>query len=170
MKGDEDSSSSSACSWESAPSEDQLSEEDCGEAVSLFCTETFDSTAECWSFMEGVHEFSLDKIQKQFGDDWTMYHKIRLINHLRKLGPEKARSANLSCDEPFWTSEEALIPVLADDLLLFDGDHSSDGTTHVEGVIAEDAAKHEAMPASLIEDLMDDDGIETKGDRGIQGL
>jgi len=116
---------------------DPLSEEECGEAVSLFCPTSFPTARMCWDFMEREYSFSLPRIRAEWGDQWTPYHKIRLVNRLRALGPEKARAAVIasgsgssSCgigmDEPFWVSDDALMPVLEDDGLLIMADEDEE--------------------------------------------
>lgn len=124
------SDDSSECgTLSSMPTGDALSEEGCDDAVSLFCDTAFPTARECWDFMEREYAFSLARIRAAWGDAWSPYHKIRLVNRLRLLGPDKARAAiasSIGLDEPFWASDEALIPVRADDALLIIDDTDED--------------------------------------------
>eukprot|EP00930_Biecheleria_cincta_P005032 TRINITY_DN10595_c0_g1_i1.p1 TRINITY_DN10595_c0_g1~~TRINITY_DN10595_c0_g1_i1.p1 ORF type:complete len:580 (-),score=148.18 TRINITY_DN10595_c0_g1_i1:348-2087(-) len=104
-------------------------DEDFGQVLSPFGTETFSGADACWAHAESNYGFSLQALKRSIGSDWSDYHRIRLVNHLRRLGPEVARreAPLIFADSPMWTDDALLIPVLEDDLLLFDGgDESQD--------------------------------------------
>mmetsp|Transcript_26366 Transcript_26366/g.48160 ORF Transcript_26366/g.48160 Transcript_26366/m.48160 type:complete len:173 (-) Transcript_26366:211-729(-) len=93
--------------------------------VSLFGPETFPSARACWQHAEQVHGFSLAKLRALFGaDGWTDYHRIRLVNYLRKVGPDAAaeEAQRLSAESSIWSDDALLTPVFADgdDGLLFE--------------------------------------------------
>ena len=105
--------------------------EDTGEVLSPFGPETFANAELCWAHAESVHGFSLRALRQRVGRTWSDYHRIRLVNHLRKLGPEAALReapslAALTADSPIWEREDLLMPVLGDDLLLFDAVEESE--------------------------------------------
>lgn len=106
--------------------------EDIGEVLSPFGPETFASAELCWAHAESAHGFSLKALRRRVGrNEWSDYHRIRLVNYLRKLGPETAcheasAMAMLTAESPIWEREDLLMPVLADDLLLFDAVEESE--------------------------------------------
>ncbi|CAE7498101.1 rmt3 [Symbiodinium pilosum] len=105
--------------------------EDVGEVLSPFGPETFASAELCWTHADSAHGFSLKTLRNRVGKEWSDYHRIRLVNHLRKLGPEAARREvpslmALTAESEIWELEDLLMPVLADDLLLFDAVEESD--------------------------------------------
>ena len=81
---------------------------------------------ECWAHAESQLGFSLKELRAIIGVEvWSDYHRIRLVNHLRRLGPEAAGAAfsellQAGCESPIWEEDELLMPVLEDDALLFD--------------------------------------------------
>ncbi|CAE8591118.1 unnamed protein product [Polarella glacialis] len=96
---------------------------DFGEVLSPFGPETFASASACWAQAESQHRFSLSSIRGQIGQEvWSDYHRIRLVNHLRTLGPEAARQQAplLTATSPIWSDDSLLQPVLEGDELLFD--------------------------------------------------
>mmetsp|Transcript_35310 Transcript_35310/g.75237 ORF Transcript_35310/g.75237 Transcript_35310/m.75237 type:complete len:609 (+) Transcript_35310:76-1902(+) len=110
---------------------DAVSDEDMDcDFKSPFDAKVFATAAECWGHAEKAYGFSLAKIKRDAQGSWTDYHRIKLINYLRKLGPEEARrvaptlsaSALLSALE----DDSLLIPVMPDDSLLFEEDSDAE--------------------------------------------
>jgi len=107
-----------------------MDDDDMGfEAQSPFGPETFRSAAACWRHAAARHGFSLAGLRARLGDAWTDYHRIRLVNYLRSLGPEEAQKQAplLGPDSGhIWEDEALLMPVLEDDPLLFDEEDDGD--------------------------------------------
>lgn len=100
------------------------------EVRSPFGPEVFPSAAACWAHAAAEHGFSLAALRCRFGDAWTDYHRIRLVNYLRSLGPEEARriapglapETGAAFEAAVWEDDAWLRPVLDDDPLLFEDD------------------------------------------------
>lgn len=116
---------------ESSESEGEVAgdEEDSDEGgvpvQSLFGPEMLPSASAFWKHAAEAHGLSLAKLRQQIGVDvWDDYHRIRLVNFLRKMGPEQARAAvgKLGSESELWKDDSLLLPVLQDDPLLFDDD------------------------------------------------
>jgi len=96
-------------------------------ALSLFGPERFPSAAAFWCHAEAEYGFSLAKLRKEVGvESWTDYHRMRLVNHLRKMGPTAAKNeiCKISRSSEIWSNDELLQPVLGDDVLLFEDDEN----------------------------------------------
>mmetsp|Transcript_42069 Transcript_42069/g.116185 ORF Transcript_42069/g.116185 Transcript_42069/m.116185 type:complete len:580 (+) Transcript_42069:73-1812(+) len=100
-------------------------DDDCGEVLSPFGEKRFPMAAACWAHAAQAHGFSLEGLRRQVGQEaWTDYHRIRLVNFLRALGPERARdeAPRLTGTSEIWQDERWLQPVMENDALLFDDD------------------------------------------------
>merc|ERR1712039_158757 len=67
-------------------------------------------------------------LRKEIGQDWTDYHRIRIVNYLRSIGPKAAceQAAKLSASSSIWNEDKFLFPVMDDDALLFADDFEDD--------------------------------------------
>lgn len=111
---------------------DAASDEDMNcEFFSPFGPEVFATAAACWAHAEQVHGFSLRRLREGLAGAWTDYHRIRLVNHLRRMGREEAclRAAKLNQASlaAIWEDDELLKPVVEDDALLWEEEDDDDG-------------------------------------------
>ncbi|KAI0917627.1 hypothetical protein AcW1_007211 [Taiwanofungus camphoratus] len=84
---------------------------------SLFDHEkTFTSVPEALNHDKLVHGFDLDEVCARLALD--PHGRIRLINWIRKTKPSLLEVATLKGNEPFFSSDEYLMPVIEDDPLL----------------------------------------------------
>jgi len=147
--GSDDSSDGGGPVWGSE-AEDMAGDgddDDAQQVVSPFGPEVFASAAECWAHAAEKHGFSLKQLRDQIGRGaWTDYHRIRLVNYLRSLGPESAlvEASKLGPDSGIWEDDAWLRPVLDDDMLLFEDDP--------DDAFEEDAAGREVPPAAASEE------------------
>jgi len=101
----------------------------------LFSDRIFPNAQAFWAHAAAEHGFSVDTLRSEIGREvWTDYHRIRLVNYLRSLGPEKAlqEAPKLTADNALWSDDAWLQPVMEDDPLLFeeDGMEPEDGGCH----------------------------------------
>lgn len=110
---------------------DEQGSDDFGEPVqSLFGPQIFPSAAAFWEHAAKEHGLCLATLRSQIGVDvWNDYHRIRLVNFLRKMGPEQAciAATTLGPASEIWSDDSLLQPVLEDDGLLFEDDGLEDG-------------------------------------------
>jgi len=129
-------------------------EEDCS-VQSLFGPETFDSASAFWRHATEVHGFSLVDLRERIGrSTWTDYHRIRLVNYLRSLGPEAAKHEALLLDagSGLWSDDSLLQPVLEDDGLLFEDD-GLDSDDDDDEAARKMAAMEQADPTELVAEI-----------------
>lgn len=95
---------------------------------SLFDEEKdFPSIDEALRYDQSTHGFSLAETCTRLNLD--LHQRIRLINYIRKDKPTPSQLSSLTGKEPFFTSDEYLLPVIEDDPLLqldLDDDWSDD--------------------------------------------
>ncbi|KIO02960.1 hypothetical protein M404DRAFT_638181 [Pisolithus tinctorius Marx 270] len=95
---------------------------------SLFDEEKdFPSVDEALRHDQSTHGFSLAETCTRLNLD--LHQRIRLINYIRKDKPAPSQLSSLTGKEPFFTSDEYLLPVIEDDPLLqldLDDDWSDD--------------------------------------------
>jgi len=150
-----------------------LSHDDAGDADNFgaevsrspFGPETFPTAAACWEHAAKAHSFSLQRLRVAVGTGvWNDYHRIRLVNHLRSLGPDRARieAPNISADSPIWQDDKLLQPVLEDDQLLWedvDDGQGVDNNTDSAAAACESmsgtgaAAPSQVDPAELVAEV-----------------
>ncbi|KAI0060468.1 S-adenosyl-L-methionine-dependent methyltransferase [Artomyces pyxidatus] len=86
--------------------------------TSLFEDKTLSSTAEALAYDKKIHNFDLTSVCKQLALDF--HKRVRLINYIRKERPTAASLQSLTGTEPFFSSDDYLVPVIEDDPLLVD--------------------------------------------------
>mmetsp|Transcript_126053 Transcript_126053/g.251661 ORF Transcript_126053/g.251661 Transcript_126053/m.251661 type:complete len:565 (+) Transcript_126053:72-1766(+) len=101
----------------------------------LFSDRVFPNAQAFWAHAATEHGFSIDTLRSKIGREvWTDYHRIRLVNFLRSLGPQKAlqEAPKLTAENALWSDDSWLQPVMEDDPLLFeeDGMDPEDGGCH----------------------------------------
>eukprot|EP00439_Symbiodinium_sp_Y106_P068633 s2686_g11.t1 len=156
IESDSEEQESDAGSFFGSEAEVLQDGEDIGEVLSPFGPETFASAELCWAHAESAHGFSLKALRRRVGRKWSDYHRIRLVNHLRKLGPEAAcrdapATAMLTAESPIWEREDLLMPVLADDLLLFDAVEESESESGESQAHEKGKGGNSPMPVSTSE-------------------
>lgn len=101
----------------------------------LFSDRIFPNAHAFWAHAAKERGFSIETLRSKIGRQvWTDYHRIRLVNFLRALGPEKAlqEALKLTAEAVMWSDDTWLQPVVEDDPLLFeeDGMEPEDGRCH----------------------------------------
>ncbi|KAI6107141.1 S-adenosyl-L-methionine-dependent methyltransferase [Pisolithus croceorrhizus] len=83
---------------------------------SLFDEKDFPNVDDALRYDQSTHGFNLTETCTRLNLD--LHQRIRLINYIRKDKPTSSQLSSLTGKEPFFTSDEYLLPVIEDDPLL----------------------------------------------------
>ncbi|KAI6027839.1 S-adenosyl-L-methionine-dependent methyltransferase [Pisolithus microcarpus] len=122
QSSDNDSDDLSSSDSEDYPEEDNnfddwVSDQALGRPCrSLFDETDFPSVDDALRYDQSTHGFNLTETCTRLNLD--LHQRIRLINYIRKDKPTPSQLSSLTGKEPFFTSDEYLLPVIEDDPLL----------------------------------------------------
>lgn len=119
------------------------------------CDEEFESSAACLAHIKEVHGFDFLAFLEASTSDASlrMYHRIKLVNYLRSLGPTKM----LKVEGEEWKSEKYLKSILEDDPLLYlhydDEDEAEDAPFQLpkEAAPTRDVHKFDSLTREALE-------------------